>query len=216
MPSSESTLVRAELRTGREPQCYGSRGTTECNTQEHVPLDRSRRRWIGALGCDLKRNTSSLWVRARPLACACRGVAAHARIRRYLRTAVTRATSLSESFVPAVNHYAGKMMMACFSVLGPSGIVTTLRQETPEGGPTADGRRPPSFRSACAAADLPSAGPDDEDDETDEREDRRDDTARDDDGHRSTVEEPTPDRVDAPFHRTTPKKGGVQDPDRSR
>ena len=98
-------------------------------------------------------------------------------------------------------------MMTCFSIFGPSGTASTLR-EGDAGRHThyRRARRLPSFRSAGATADRPSAEPDNDDDETDEREDRRDDTARDDDGHRSTVEEPTPDRVDAPFHRTTPKR----------
>jgi serine/threonine protein kinase len=68
--------------------------------------------------------------------------------------------------------------------------------------------------SAWPGTDVPLAGPDDEDDETDEPDDQRDDTARDDDGHRSTVEEPTPNRVDMPFQRAPTKKGGARNPDR--
>ena len=77
--------------------------------------------------------------------------------------------------------------MTCFSIFGPSGTASTLR-EGDAGRHThyRRARRLPSFRSAGATADRPSAEPDNDDDETDEREDRRDDTARDDDGHRST------------------------------
>jgi hypothetical protein len=126
---------------------------------------------------------------------------------------------LSESFLPG-GSIRMRMMMTCFSNFGPSGTASTLR-EGDAGRHThyRRARRLPSLRSAGATADRPSAEPDDEDDEDDEtaeRENQRDDTAPDDDGHRSTVEEPTPDRVDAPFQRTTPKKGGVRDPDRSR
>jgi hypothetical protein len=147
--------------------------------------------------------------------CLC-GRARRASGRDPLRKAVTRARS-TQRVIPPGGSIRMRMMMTSFSNFGPYGTASTLR-EGDAGRHThyRRARRLPSLRSAGATADGPSAEPDDEDDETAERENQRDDTAPDDDGHRSTVEEPTPDRVDAPFQRTTPKKGGVRDPDRSR